>query len=193
VRLYGRRRRNPQNSTRNLDVSNKTKFAHTLAVGLIANAILTTSVSANTNASEDIQKPAPVESIAIAQIEHYFAVDPTVKEVDPTYVEKMAREIFADTPIMISVCRCESHFRHYLSDGRLNVNQKKERGKRVSSASGACQILYRSHFADWSQEPETNITTVEGNLRHARRMYLTQGTTPWASTQSCWGSKTAKK
>jgi hypothetical protein len=163
-------------------------------VTLAAVNLMATSVSANTSTTrDDLQKPAPVQSIAIAQIEHYFAVDPSAKEVDPTYVEKLARTIFVDTPIMISVCRCESHFRHYLPDGRLNVNQRKENGKRVSSASGACQILYRSHFADWAQEPETNITTVEGNLRHARQMYLEQGTAPWTSTQSCWGGKTAKK
>lgn len=163
----------------------------TFVTTLIAASLVASSVVANSEAEDTLRIPAPVQSIKIAQIEHRFAVDPTVKEVDPAYVEEKAKEIFADTPVMMSICRCESHFRHYLPDGRLNVNQLKRNGKRVSSAAGACQILYKTHYEDWVADEDTNITTVEGNLRHAREMYLNEGTAPWKPSEHCWSSKIA--
>jgi len=157
------------NSTKENVVFSKTSIVPTLAAGLfIVNAMLATSVEAN-----------PGERIAQA-----YAVESTRPEVDPEYVAARVVEYFQDAPVMIAIASCESEFRQYERSGRLLVNSHPD-----SSATGVFQILYLTHHPNWSQSPETNITTLEGNLAFARRMFKEAGTTPWNESRSCWQNR----
>ena len=145
------------------------------------------------SAIADESLPVPPSKISIAQIETTFAVDSTSPEVDPEYVKGLALTYFADIPEMIAICECESHFMHFRSDGTLNVSRHRNaRGRRDSSATGACQVLYKSNYDKWAPNPEMNITTVLGNFAAARMMYYESGTNPWNESRGCWGSKINK-
>jgi hypothetical protein len=128
-----------------------------------------------------LPEPIPPSEISIAEISETFVVDESAPEVDPDFVEAKVREYFADIPVMIKIAECESTFRHFQPDGSLTVSTAKdENGRRNSSASGVFQILYKGHFESWAVSNETNITTLEGNMRFARRLYEESGTAPWA-------------
>lgn len=128
-----------------------------------------------------LPEPIPPSKISIAEISETFVVDKTAPEVDPAYVESKVREYFSDIPVMIKIAKCESGFQHYQPDGSLTVSKSvNKHGKRDSSASGTFQILYKGHFKQWSSSEKTNITTLEGNLRFARKLYEESGTAPWA-------------
>jgi hypothetical protein len=145
-------------------------------------------------ADESLSVPTvPPHNISIAQIETTFAVDPNAPEVSPEYVKAKAIEYFADMPEMIAIAECESGFMQYREDGTLNVNRDvKENGKRKSSAAGTFQILYLLHYDSWAGQPETNITTLEGNFAQARAMRLASGTSDWNESIGCWGPKIHK-
>lgn len=142
-------------------MSTKRAFVTTLA----AVSLMATSVWANTG-----------ERIAQA-----YAVNPTNQEVDPNHVEERVTEYFHDIPVMIAIASCESSFRQYDSSGQLLVNSNPR-----STASGVFQILYITHRERWSENSETDITTLDGNLAFARRLYEEAGTKPWNSSRSCW-------
>jgi hypothetical protein len=136
--------------------------------------------------------PVPPSRISIKQLGVTFAVPPTAPEVSAEYVRQQAITYFVKegVPELIGICECESHFVHYHEDGTLNVSMHKNAaGKRDSSASGVCQILYKGHYKNWSQSPGTNITTLEGNLAFAAWLYKTEGSEPWKSSRSCWKNK----
>ncbi len=121
-----------------------------------------------------------------ALLETRYAVPPTNPEVSPEYVEKRVREYFADIPVMIGMCGCESEFRQYREDGTLLVSRwiNPETNKRGSTASGVCQITYKNHYKNWTKSPKTDITTLEGNLTYARWLYQQNGTSDW---EQCGG------
>lgn len=125
--------------------------------------------------------PIPPSKISIAEISEIFVVAPTAPETDPEYVEERVREYFADIPVMIKIAKCESTFQQFEPDGSLVVSESVDaNGRRDSSASGVFQILYKGHFKSWAVSDETNITTLEGNMRFARELYEESGTAPWA-------------
>ncbi len=126
-------------------------------------------------------------AIADKKLSHLYAVSSTNPAVDPAFVKAYTEDYFRDIPVMIAIIECESGFRQYESDGRLLVSPVKG-----SSASGAAQILYIMHKPDWSDNPETNITTLAGNLAYAREMYEESGTSPWKESRKCWKSKIHK-
>jgi len=120
-------------------------------------------------------------AIAGKSLAEAYAVSPDSIEVDPAYVEAVVRDYFKDIPVMIEIARCESGFRQYEDNGLMVENPSPD-----SSASGVYGILYIKHFKLWSTSPETNITTLKGNLAYARKMYMESGTAPWAESESCW-------
>jgi hypothetical protein len=126
-------------------------------------------------------------AIADKKLSRLYAVPSTNPAVDPAFVKAYTQDYFRDIPVMIAIIECESGFRQYEADGRLLVSPVKG-----SSASGAAQILYITHKADWSDDPDTNITTLSGNLAYARKMYLESGTSPWNESIGCWGPKIHK-
>ena len=94
--------------------------------------------------------------------------------------EKYVRQYFSDTPIMIEVARCESHFRQLDQDGEIH------RGVVNNADVGVMQINEYYHL-DQAQKKNYNIYTLEGNVAYARDLYEREGTRPWASSKPCWG------
>ena len=155
----------------------KTKISATV-ICLLAASFQASPIKADESLLPD---PIPPSEISIAEISETFVVSPSAPEVDPNYVEAKVRTYFADIPVMIKIAECESGFQHFQPNGELTVSEvTNASGKRISSASGLFQILYKGHFKSWSASDETNITTVDGNMRFARELYEESGTAPWA-------------
>lgn len=98
-------------------------------------------------------------------------------------VEEYVREYFADIPVMISIAKCESNFRHVGKDGNVLKNSM------GSSAIGVFQIMSSIHAED-AKKLGFDIATIEGNAGYARHLYEKQSTKPWEAdkaSESCWG------
>jgi len=81
---------------------------------------------------------------------------------------------------MAEIARCESQFRHTLSNGSVL------RGEVDSADTGVMQINYRYHGED-AQELGLNLQSFGDNLEYARYLYERQGTKPWNASSACWG------
>jgi hypothetical protein len=97
-------------------------------------------------------------------------------------IEARVREYFKDAPQMIEIARCESKFRQFTDAGNPL------RGGSGGSMIGVFQFFDRYHLAP-AAALGFDITTLEGNLAYAKRVYQTQGTTPWQSHRDCWDVK----
>ena len=95
-------------------------------------------------------------------------------------VREYVAEYFADAPIMIAVASCESHFKHYDSNGAVH------RGVQNNKDVGVMQVNEYYHLKR-SKELGFDIYTVQGNTAYARYLYEREGTTPWLSSSACWG------
>lgn len=67
---------------------------------------------------------------------------------------------------MVAIIECESGFTHYTKDGTVL------RGRVDSRDSGVAQINTFYH-------PGVNVDDFWENLRYARKLYDSEGTTPW--------------
>lgn len=102
-----------------------------------------------------------------------------VETVATGNVEAIVREYFKDIPVMAQVARCESTFRHTLTDGSVL------RGHVDSDDLGVMQINLRYHAAK-AQELGIDLYDIEGNLEYARYLYEKKGTQPWNASAPCW-------
>lgn len=93
--------------------------------------------------------------------------------------ESIVRSYFSDIPVMIEIARCESGFRHTLSDGSTLS------GRVDSADTGVMQINRRYHQAT-ANAMDLNLDTISGNMAYARHLYEEQGVQPWRSSSSCW-------
>lgn len=96
--------------------------------------------------------------------------------------EGIVREYFEDIPIMIAVAKCESHYRHTVSDGSVL------RGRVDPDDTGVMQINKRYH-EDTAIKLGLNLDDIYDNMAYARYLYEKQGTQPWSASAPCW-SKT---
>ena len=98
----------------------------------------------------------------------------------PENTEAIVREYFADIPVMIQVARCESTFRHTLSDGSVL------RGKVDNRDTGVMQIntYYHGETAD---RMGLDLEDIYDNMEYARDLYERQGVQPWSASKPCWG------
>lgn len=103
---------------------------------------------------------------------------------DIAYTEQAVRSYFADIPIMIEVARCESSFRHQLSDGSILA------GRVDSADTGVMQINKRYHLGT-AEAMELDLDELHDNMSYARYLYNTQGTQPWSASMPCWGNTLA--
>jgi len=101
---------------------------------------------------------------------------------DTASVEKRVREYFKDVPVMIEIARCESGFRQYTDAGNVLYGG---RGGMV----GVFQFYEVIHQTA-ANRLGYDITTLEGNLKYARELYNTEGTSPWQSSFDCWNVTT---
>lgn len=86
---------------------------------------------------------------------------------------------------MISVARCESGFRHTLTDGSVIS------GKVDPADTGVMQINLRFHETR-AKKMGYNLHDLQGNLAYARMLYEEQGTKPWNASAPCWQKTLAK-
>lgn len=98
--------------------------------------------------------------------------------------ESIVREYFKDIPVMVQVARCESTFRHDLSDGSVL------RGKVDPADTGVMQINKRYHEAT-AIKLGLDLENIRDNMAYARYLYEKQGTQPWNASRPCWGNTVA--
>jgi len=106
------------------------------------------------------------------------ALDPRVAEMS---IEAHVREYFSDTPILSKIAYCESHFRHFKSNGEVLT------GEITPEDIGVMQINEYFH-GDTAERLGINIYTLEGNLEYARWLYEREGEAPWVSSKKCWSN-----
>jgi len=94
-------------------------------------------------------------------------------------VKEHVNEYFKEDPIMIKVAWCESRFRQYDKDGNLF------RGIVNKSDVGVMQVNTYYH-GKTAEKLGLDLSTLEGNLAYAKRLYEREGTTPWNSSSPCW-------
>lgn len=100
--------------------------------------------------------------------------------------ETAVRTYFSDIPVMVQIARCESTFRHTLSDGSIL------RGKSDPADTGVMQINTRYH-GEKAHELGLDLTNLYDNMEYARDLYERQGTRPWNASSSCWSSSIAMR
>jgi hypothetical protein len=98
--------------------------------------------------------------------------------------EAIVRSYFQDIPIMIEIARCESTFRHELSDGSIL------QGRVDNDDTGVMQINKRYH-EETAIAMDLNLDDIYHNMVYARYLYERQGTQPWSASMPCWGKSLA--
>ena len=93
--------------------------------------------------------------------------------------EAIVRTYFQDIPVMAEIARCESGFRHTLSDGSTL------QGRVNSADTGVMQINKRYHQATASAM-DLNLDAIYDNMAYARHLYEKQGVQPWSASAPCW-------
>lgn len=94
-------------------------------------------------------------------------------------LEALIRKEFADTPVMIEISRCESHFRQFEKDGSVH------RGEINPQDVGLFQVNEHYHLEE-SKKLGIDIYTVAGNIAFAKLLYARNGTRDWNWSKSCW-------
>jgi hypothetical protein len=107
------------------------------------------------------------------------APEPAAVPAQAQTVQEYVAEYFADAPIMVSIAKCESHFRQYDRNGAVY------RGVVNNKDVGVMQVNEYYH-AEAAKKLNLNLWTLEGNTAYARYLYEKEGTTPWLSSSACW-------
>lgn len=109
-----------------------------------------------------------------------------VREVVPSTksTEAVVRSYFQDIPVMAEVARCESRFRHELTDGSIL------KGRVDPADTGVMQINKRYHQAT-AVAMNLDLDDLYQNMEYARYLYEKQGTQPWSASMPCWGNTLA--
>lgn len=105
---------------------------------------------------------------------------------DSKNVKRYIEDRFANTPILISIARCESQNRQYDKNGKVL------RGIQNNLDVGVMQINEKYHLEE-SKRLGFNIYTIEGNTAYAKYLYDKQGAKPWMSSSPCWAKYTQKE
>lgn len=102
------------------------------------------------------------------------------ERMTPELTELLLPLIFAEDPQLVAIAQCESMFRQYGDAG----------GALRGGWQGKMVGLFQLH-EDYHRAPALargwDIDTFVGNVLYARELYRAQGTTPWRSSQHCWG------
>jgi hypothetical protein len=124
---------------------------------------------------------ASIEQVAPAEIGENSGF---TGEQTGSSTELAVREYFNDIPVMIEIARCESTFRHRLSDGSIL------RGTVDSADTGVMQINKRYHQGK-AGAMNLDLDNLYDNMAYARYLYDTQGLQPWSSSATCWNRQVA--
>lgn len=124
---------------------------------------------------------ADAKPLVVAQATTKYASTQYVaaKQAPLSNTEAIVRDYFADVPVMAEIARCESGFRHTLSDGSVLT------GRVDSADTGVMQINKRYHQAT-ANAMDLNLDNIYDNMAYARHLYDTQGLRPWTSSAGCW-------
>jgi len=125
-------------------------------------------------------------SISTTPIAYGQITEETVRaeKVAISDTESIVREYFKDIPVMVQVARCESTFRHDLSDGSVL------QGKVDPADTGVMQINKRYHEST-AIKLGLDLENIHDNMAYARYLYENQGTQPWSASRPCWGNTVA--
>jgi len=104
-----------------------------------------------------------------------------VETVEPESTEAIVRAYFKDIPIMIEVARCESTFRHELSDGSIL------QGRVDPDDTGVMQINKRYNEKS-AISMNLDVENIYDNMAYARNIYDKQGEQPWSASAPCWNN-----
>ncbi len=119
-----------------------------------------------------------------AQAAAPMTTDRTMPQVQT--VKEYVQSYFSDTPILVAISECESHFHQYNSDGSVY------RGTINNQDIGVMQI--NTHYqADTAKALGLDIYTLQGNVAYAQYLYNKEGVTPWDSSYQCWDKSEAAK
>jgi hypothetical protein len=118
------------------------------------------------------------------EIKEERATANAVARTDAT--ETAVREYFKDIPVLVSIARCESHFRHTLADGSVL------HGERDPADIGVMQINARYHAAR-AKKLGLDLNLLADNMAYARGLYEKQGTAPWNASAPCWNRTLAQR
>jgi hypothetical protein len=105
-------------------------------------------------------------------------------QTDSLDTEAIVRGYFKDIPVLVEVARCESTFRHTLSDGTIL------KGKVDPADTGVMQINKRYHLKA-ANKLGLDLEDIYDNMAYARHLYEKQGVQPWSASSSCWGNTLA--
>lgn len=118
------------------------------------------------------------------------AIDQVEKDYGPISdsknVKRYVEDRFADTPILISIAKCESQNRQYDKNGDVL------RGIQNNLDVGVMQINEKYHLKE-SQKLGFDIYTIEGNTAYAKYLYDREGAKPWMSSSACWAKFNQKE
>jgi len=124
-----------------------------------------------------------VSAVGVPQATYGHIAERESKQVvihhDPASTESIVRNYFADIPVMIEIARCESTFRHTLSDGSVL------QGRVDPADTGVMQINKRYHQKA-ATAMELNLDDITDNMAYARHLYERQGVQPWSASAPCW-------
>ena len=122
---------------------------------------------------------ALVLSVALTPASPSFGGPQVVQMPAAQTVQQYVANYFADTPILIKVAECESHFKQYDKDGSVH------RGVVNDQDVGIMQIneFYQGKTA---QKLGIDIYSIQGNLTYAKYLYGREGVQPWSSSSPCW-------
>ena len=98
---------------------------------------------------------------------------------DPENVKRFVTDYFSDIPQLVKVAECESHFRQFGKNGKV------QRGERNHYDVGVMQVNELYHAED-AIEMGLDIYTLDGNVAFARHLYEKFGNKPWKSSSKCW-------
>ncbi|USN87892.1 MAG: hypothetical protein H6779_00410 [Candidatus Nomurabacteria bacterium] len=110
--------------------------------------------------------------------------DIPVSESSITDTELIVRSYFKDDPVMIQIARCESGFRHTLTDGSVL------QGRVDPADTGVMQINKRYHEKT-AASMQLDLDNIYDNMAYAQYLYDTQGTRPWSASAPCWNGHVA--
>lgn len=97
----------------------------------------------------------------------------------PVTLEEYVRDYFENTPVLAEIAKCESHFRHLGTSGRVI------RGEVTTEDVGVMQINEFYH-EERAKMLGLDLHTLDGNLAYAKWLYRKEGTVPWSSSSRCW-------
>jgi hypothetical protein len=122
---------------------------------------------------------SPVSALAATDAGAVAPVVQVEQMTQPMTLESHVREYFKDTPVLAEVARCESTFRHILSNGKIL------RGEVNPYDIGVMQINEEYHSKTASRMG-LDLKKVDDNLAYAKYLYEKEGLKPWLSSSKCW-------